>query len=136
MTGGNYADYGIVALQSLPEPSSLILAALGLIGVGGHRLRRRLTTSRRGETSRNSYLLLVNYTGRLFRDGKALTSADQTGILERLGSTVLRWQARLDKLKGGRLLSRYFASTRVRLGGVAARIKVHHLANLGGYPTV
>ncbi len=45
--GGNYADYGIVALQSLPEPSSLILAALGLIGVGGHRLHRYLTRSRR-----------------------------------------------------------------------------------------
>jgi PEP-CTERM motif-containing protein len=45
--GGNYADYGIVALQSVPEPSSLILAALGGIGVGGHCLRRHLTRSRR-----------------------------------------------------------------------------------------
>ena len=45
--GGNYADYGIVALQSIPEPSSLILAALGGIGLGGHALRRHLTRARR-----------------------------------------------------------------------------------------
>jgi len=40
--GSPYADYGIVALQTVPEPSSLILAALGAIGMAGHALRRHL----------------------------------------------------------------------------------------------
>ena len=43
--GSPYADYGIVALVSVPEPSSLILAALGAlgaIGMAGHALRRHL----------------------------------------------------------------------------------------------
>ena len=37
--------------------------------------------------SLGSYLLLVDYTGRLFREGKATISAEVSGILERLGST-------------------------------------------------
>jgi PEP-CTERM motif len=39
--GGNYADYGIVALQSaVPEPSSLLIAALGAIAMAGYALCR------------------------------------------------------------------------------------------------
>jgi hypothetical protein len=79
-----------------------------------------------------SYLLLADYTGRLFRDGKAVISAELTGILERLGSTAENWRARLEKLKNGRLLGRFFAASRERLREVAARLRVHHLANLGG----
>ena len=82
--------------------------------------------------SLGSYVLLVDDTGRLFRDGKAAISAELTGILQRLGSTAASWQARLDKLKGGRLLGRFFAASRERLREVAARLGVHHLANLGG----
>jgi hypothetical protein len=42
--GSPYADYGIVALQSVvPEPSSLILAALGAAGMLGYALRRQVT---------------------------------------------------------------------------------------------
>ena len=36
--------------------------------------------------SLGNYLLLVEYTGRLFREGKAVISAELAGILERLGS--------------------------------------------------
>jgi hypothetical protein len=99
----------------------------------------------------------VDYTGRLIRDGKSTApftvrsppatnhpplatpkaiSAELTGILERLGTSAERWQARLEKLKGGRLLGRFFAARRGRLREVAARMKVRHLANLGGCPTV
>ena len=84
--------------------------------------------------SLGSYLLLVDFTGRLFRDGEAVISTELTSILERVGSSAERWQARLEKLKGGRLLGRFFAATRGRLREVAARMKVHHLANLGGCP--
>ena len=81
------------------------------------------------------YLLLVDYTGRLFREGKAMISAELSGILDRLGFSAESWQARLEKLRGGRLLGRFFAGTRARLREVAARLGVHHLANLGGLAT-
>ena len=99
--------------------------------------RRKVDSSREGMLegfSLGNYLLLVDFTGRLFRDGKAVISAEITGILERLGSNADRWQSRLEKLKGGRLLGRFFAASRERLREVAAQLKVHHLANLGGCP--
>jgi hypothetical protein len=84
--------------------------------------------------SLGNYLLLVDYTGRLFREGKAATSAELTGILNRLGTTAESWQARLEKLKAGRLLGRFFAASRERLREAAAHLGVHHLANLSGCP--
>ena len=101
--------------------------------------RRRLdsTSSREGmleDFPLGSYLILVDYTGRLFRDGKAAISAEVAGILERLGSTAESWHARLEKLSKGRLLGRFFAASRARLREVAAHFRVHHLANLGGCP--
>ena len=63
--------------------------------------RRELDSSReemlKGFSLGND-LLLVDYTGRLFRDGKTVISAELTGILNRLGTTVETWQARLEKL--------------------------------------
>ena len=97
----------------------------------------RLDSSREGMLegfSLGSYLLLVDYTGRLFRDGKAVISAELSGILERLGSSAESWWARLEKLSRGRLLGRFFAASRERLREVASRLGVHHLANLGGCP--
>ena len=83
--------------------------------------------------SPGNYLLLVDYTGRLFREGKAAISAELAGILERLGTTAESWQARLEKLKSGRLLGRFFAASRERLREAAVHLRVHHLANLGGW---
>ena len=99
--------------------------------------RRNVDSSREGMLERFSlgnYLLLVDFTGRLFRDGKAVISAELTGILERLGSSADRWQTRLEKLKSGRLLDRFFAESRERLREAAAHLGVHHFANLGGCP--
>src|SRR5271166_355578 len=99
--------------------------------------RRGLDSSREGMLpgmSLGSYLLLVDYTGRLFRDGKATTSRELSGIFERLGSSAETWCARLEKLRTGRLLGRFFASSRDRLREVANHLGVHHLANLGGCP--
>ena len=39
-----------------------------------------------------------DHTGRLFREGKAVISAELGAILERLGSSAENWQARLRKL--------------------------------------
>src|SRR5208337_3353626 len=96
--------------------------------------RRRLDSSREGMIegfSLGNYLLLVEYTGRLFREGKAVISGELAGIFERLGSNAENWQARLQKLAAGRLLGRFFAASRARLREVAERLGVHHLANLG-----
>ena len=62
--------------------------------------------------SLGNYLLLVEYTGRLFREGKAVISAELAGVFERLGSNAENWQARLQKLAAGRLLGRFFAASR------------------------
>src|SRR5271169_2850011 len=94
--------------------------------------RRRLDSSREGMLegiSLGSYLLLVDYTGRLFRDGKAAISAELSGILERLGSSADRWWSRIEKLSKGRLLGRFFAASRERLREVARGLGIHHLAN-------
>jgi len=97
--------------------------------------RSGLDSSRRGMLegfSLGRYLLLVDYTGRLFREGKAAISAELAGIFQRLGTSADRWQARLEKLKAGRLLGRFFAGTRARLREAAVALGVHHLANLDG----
>jgi hypothetical protein len=99
--------------------------------------RRRLDSSREGMLegfSLGSYLLLVDYTGRFFREGKAAISGELAGIFDRLGSSAETWQARLEKLSTGRLLGRFFAATRERLREVAQRLGVRSLANLGGCP--
>ena len=84
--------------------------------------RRRLDSSREGMLegfSLGSYLLLVDYTGRLFREGKSVISAEVSGILDRLGSSAESWWSRLEKLSRGRLLGRFFAASRERLRDVA-----------------
>jgi hypothetical protein len=51
--GGPFADYGIVALQSVPEPSSLILLAAGAIAVAGYVVHASRT--RRLPTDHSTY---------------------------------------------------------------------------------
>lgn len=97
--------------------------------------RRRLDSKREGMLAGftlGNYLLLVEHTGRLLRDGKASISSDLASVFERLGSTAEAWQARMLKLSGGRLLGRFFAVNRERLRAASAHFGVHHLANLGG----
>jgi hypothetical protein len=77
---------------------------------------------------------LVDYTVRLFREGKAAISRELAGIFEQLSSSAESWQARLEKLIKSRLLGHFFAATRDRLREVAQHFGVHHLANLGGCP--
>ena len=100
--------------------------------------RRRLDSTREGMVegfTLGSYLLLVDYTGRLFRAGKGAISSELASVFARLGSDAESWSARLLKLSGGRLLGRFFAASRPRLREVAERLGLHHLANLRGCPT-
>ena len=84
--------------------------------------------------SLGSYLLLVDYTGRLFRRGKVAISREVSEILERIGTTADAWQARLQALRRGPLSGRFFAATRARLREVALGLGLRGVPNLGGCP--
>jgi hypothetical protein len=99
--------------------------------------RRGLDSAREGMLagfSLGSYLLLVDFTGRILREGKASISRELSAILDRLGSSAENWQARLQKLSQGRLLGRFFATSRGRLQEVAAQLGLRRVPNLGGCP--
>ena len=72
---------------------------------------------------------------RVTQEVQATFSRELSGILERIGSSAESWWSRLETLSRGRLLGRFFAATRDRLREAATRLRVHHLANLGGCPT-
>jgi hypothetical protein len=69
-------------------------------------------------------VFLVDYTGWLFREGKARKSAELAGILGRTGSDAESWQFRMEKLKNGRSFGRFFAAGRGKLRDLANRLKV------------
>src|SRR5262249_42579505 len=99
--------------------------------------RRRRDSLREGMIegfSLGSYVLLVEYTGRLFREGKASISHAVADVLERLGSSAETWQARLTKLRAGRLFGRFFAASRQRLRDVGERLGLLRVLNLAGRP--
>ena len=101
--------------------------------------RRRVDSVREGMLegfTLGNYLMLVEHTGRLVREGKASISTELAGIFERLGTSADVWQGRLLKLSGGRLLGRFLSANRDRLKQVASKLGVHRLANLGGCPAV
>lgn len=99
--------------------------------------RRRIDSRREGmleSFTLGNYLMLVEYTGRLLREGKATITAEVNDILGRIGSSSDTWQARMQQLCRGRMLGRFLASTRQRLRAAAEQLGVHHLANLSGCP--
>jgi hypothetical protein len=100
--------------------------------------RRGLDSSREGMIegmSLGGYLLLADYTARMFREEKATTTGELSAIFDRLGSSEETWCARMEKLSHGRLFGRFFAASRQRLREVAGELGMHHVANLGGCPT-
>ena len=101
--------------------------------------RRRQDGTREGMLegfSLGSYLLLVDYTSRLCRPGKARVGRQLAPILERLGTTADIWQQRMKKLLGqSRTFGSYFTTDRSRLRELAQKRGVHHLDNLTVAPT-
>jgi hypothetical protein len=83
--------------------------------------------------SLGSYLHPVDYTGRLFRKGKAMISRELAEIFQRIGTTAETWQARLEKLSKGHLLGCFLAASRERLREVAGRVGLRRAVNLGWY---
>jgi REP element-mobilizing transposase RayT len=81
--------------------------------------------------SLGSYLLLVDYTSRLCRQGKARVNSEVASILDRLGTSAAQWAQRIQVLfSKTRLLGSYFATDRERLRELAKSRGVHHLDNL------
>ena len=56
-------------------------------------------------------------------------------ILDRLGSTADQWHSRLEKLRQGRFLGRFFATSRARLREVAEKLGMRRVPNVAGCPT-
>ena len=95
--------------------------------------RRSVDSAREGMLegfTLGNYLMLVEYTGRLLRDGKASLTAELSDLFARLGSSAAVWQARMQRLRGGRLLGRFIAGSQEALRAAAARLGVSRLANL------
>jgi predicted nucleic acid-binding protein len=67
-----------------------------------------------------------------FLEGKSAISREMTEILERLGSSAETWQTRLQKLRTGRPLGRFFAASRQRLREAAERLGLRRVPHLGG----
>jgi len=81
--------------------------------------------------SLGSYLLLVDYTSRLFRNGKARVNAGVKEIFERLGTNQEFWSDHMKKMLASKeLFGRYFASNRVSLRKLATDRGQRHLDNL------
>jgi hypothetical protein len=84
--------------------------------------------------SAGSYVKLVEYTGRLYREGKASISAEVAGIFKRMGSSAHNWQTGMERLCGDRLLGRFFAASALKLREIAERLGMWRLVNLVGCP--
>ncbi|MBL7044098.1 MAG: transposase [Pirellulaceae bacterium] len=100
--------------------------------------RRRQGSQREGMLegfSLGNYLLLVDYTSRLCRQGRARVSRKMASILDRLGTDASAWAERIQRLfSKTRLLGSYFTTDRERLRQLAKNRGVHHLDNLASVP--
>ena len=83
-----------------------------------------------GTFSLGSYLLLVEYTGRLFRNGKARISAGAKDVLERLGSNPEFWFERIKKMLKTNQLRGCFFGTKAEVVKEAAKKRGVRTANL------
>ena len=81
-----------------------------------------------------SYVKLVEYTGRLFRRGKASISGDLAEIFERLGCKL---KTGTTECKGSTAIGCWAVSLRpprAKLREIGERLGVRHLVNLAGCP--
>jgi len=104
---------------------------LWLIPIEDRRKQGSLREGMREGFTLGQYLMLVDYTSRLVRDGKAAVTAEVESIFTRLGSSAESWGARMLKLSGARLLGRFLSASRDRLREIAQRMGVRHLVNVG-----
>jgi hypothetical protein len=97
--------------------------------------RRSIDSTREGMLSGftlGNYLMLVEFTGRMVRNGKVSISSDLADIFARMGTTAETWQNRVKRMIGSRWYGSFIASSRRLLREAANRLGRHHLANAGG----
>ncbi|MCY3010830.1 MAG: hypothetical protein NTY42_13395 [Planctomycetota bacterium] len=119
---------GSVAAQSV---SGEVEDSLWLVPIED---RQRHGSSRRGFAegfTLGQYLLLVDYTSRVVRKGKAALSSELANIFERLGSSAEIWSQRIKRLQGKTWVGRFLSASRDRLRELASKLGVRHLANIG-----
>ena len=104
---------------------------LWLVPIEDRREQGAMREGMRSGFSLGQYLMLVEYSGRMLRDGKAAISSEVADIFTRLGCTPETWGIRMAKLTGGRLLGRFLSASRDRLRQLASKLQVRHLANVG-----
>lgn len=81
--------------------------------------------------SLGSYIAIVEYTGRLFRNGKARISPAAADVFERLETSAEFWYERMKKLLSSTMLrGRFFATDGEKVRSLAEKRGVRHLANL------
>jgi len=133
---------GVKALKAAHQATEASRLALGKLE-DDHWLcpiqdRRTQGSKRSGMVERlslASYLMLVDYTSRLFRPGKTRVKAQEKKIFERLGTSADIWGERLQRLFGNRRISgTYFTTDRSRLRELAPKHGCQRLANLAGCP--
>jgi hypothetical protein len=56
------------------------------------------------------------------------------GVFERPGCSAQSWQILIEKLRGDRLLGRFFAASRAKLREIGEHLGVRRLVNLKGCP--
>lgn len=83
--------------QSRPNRQTARGKPEGCVGVVGSTRVDSTREGMREGISLGSYLLLVEYNGRLFREGNAIISREVGEIFERIGTTAGTWQARLER---------------------------------------
>ncbi len=82
-----------------------------------------------------NYLMLVEHTGRMLREGKATITAEGSGHLGTDRSSAEAWQSCMLRLRGGRLLGRFIAGSRELLRSTAEQLGVKRLVNLSAVST-
>ena len=86
--------------------------------------------------SLSAYLQVLDYTSRLYRNGKARLTIAVKNVMDRLGTDSEFWFARLQKMLSSKSLhGRCFAGNRQRVRELAKDRGKHHLTNLSPQPS-
>ena len=91
--------------------------------VGSIEDRQRQGSLRKGIVegfTSGQYLLLVDYTSRVVRKGKAVVSSELAGIFERLQSSAEIWSQRINRLHGKTWVGRFLSASCDRLRELAS----------------
>ncbi|MEQ1830329.1 MAG: hypothetical protein ABL921_30510 [Pirellula sp.] len=133
VTSGRTKDLQVAELGSVAamQVSGGLEDDLWLVPIEDRRGRGAIREGMRDGFTLGQYLMLVEYTGRMLREGKAAISSEVADIFARLGCTPETWGVRMAKLTAGRLIGRFLSATRDRLRQLASKLKVRHLANVG-----